>query len=264
MFNNNRLLKKQKPTVEAWMQKYQGRLVSVIDRTCNYRDAIVEWCDSIAQPNQTTLIVTYQTTLELTPVGKIRREESEKVNEYFVENDPEETELLPLEGVVFQSIAPATKIRQSLYPKDKDRVILPKKAKPKQLTLPVDPTSARLQEISIESGDRTVYSTDELMSGTEKFLSLEFGMISLPKPFIALLQSYQCSIEEWEAIAQLSLVLNPKQLLPIIESIPQMRRIEEFRSFTNSTEIEVSQKAQRSIIASQSQSIQISKSTTHH
>ncbi|WP_036489168.1 hypothetical protein [Myxosarcina sp. GI1] len=257
MFNNNRLLKKQKPTVEAWMQKHQGRLVTIVNRTCNYRDAVVEWCDCVPQPNQTTLIATYQTTLELTPVGKIRKEESQKVSENFIESD--EAELLPLAGVKFESIAPATKIRQSLYPRDKDRVILPKKAKPKQLTLPLDPTSARLQQISLENGDRTVYSTDELMAGTEKFLSLEFGMISLPKPFIALLQSYNCSLDEWEAIAQLSLVLNPKQLLPIIESIPQMRELGEYKRFTNPAEIEVSQKVQRSIIASQSQSIQLSK-----
>ena len=229
MPNNNRLLKKQKPTVETWMQQNKGKLVRVINRTCNYRDAIVEWSECIAQPNNTTLITTYQTILELTPVGKIRREESKKTDERLVEGSDES--LLPLIGVFFSSVAPKTKVRQHLYPKDEDYIPKNRKNKPKQLTLPLDPTSERLQQVSLNHGDKTIYSVEELLSGTEEFYSLEFGYISLPSPFIALLKSYQCSIDEWEAIAQLSLVLNPQQLLPIIESIPTMRKMEQFSQF---------------------------------
>ena len=60
MPNNNRLLEKQKPTVKAWMQKNSGKLVRTIDRTCSYRDAIVEWSEYISQPNNTTLVTVYE------------------------------------------------------------------------------------------------------------------------------------------------------------------------------------------------------------
>lgn len=134
-------------------------------------------------------------------------------------------------GIFFDSVIPKTKVKHSLYPKDRN-YIPKKKSKPKQLTLPLDSISGRLQQISLAHGDNKIYSVEELYSGTEEFYSLEYGNISLPSPFIALLKSYKCSIEEWEAIAQLSLVLNPKQLLPIIEDIPNMRKLEEFSRFT--------------------------------
>ena len=236
MPNNNRLLKRQKPTVEAWMQQYKGKLVRIVDRTCNYRDAIIEWSDFVAQPDGTTLVAVYQTTLELTPTGKIRKEQSQLSNQYFIQGSIEDLFALP--GIKFESIAPPTKIRQSLYPKDENYV--PKKRiRHHQFTLPIDPTAQRLQQVSLAGGDRTIYSVEELMSGTEEFLSLNFGLIRLPSPFIVLLKSFNCSFEEWEAIAQLSLVLNPRQLLPIIENIPQMRSIKEFTKFQQPVKVEL-------------------------
>lgn len=62
-----------------------------------------------------------------------------------------------------------------------------KRTKPYQFTLPIDPTARQLQQVSIDGGDRTIYSVEELMSGTEEFYSLNFGMIKLPSPFITLL-----------------------------------------------------------------------------
>lgn len=110
MPNNNRLLKRQKPTVEAWMQQNQGKLVRVADRTCNYRDAIIEWNDYVPQPNGTTLVAIYRTTLELTHSGKIRKEESKQQRQYFIESS--EKDLLPLKGITFGSITPTTKVRR--------------------------------------------------------------------------------------------------------------------------------------------------------
>lgn len=81
---------------------------------------------------------------------------------------------------------------RSLYPKDEDYVPNPRNQN-KQLTLPLDPTAQRLQQVSLAHGDNTVYSTEELMSGTEEFYSLEFGLIHLPSPFIALLKSFHNS-----------------------------------------------------------------------
>ena len=235
MLNNNGLLKRQKPTVERWMLQHKGKLVRVINRTCNYRDAIVEWNDFVPQPDNTTLVAVYQTILELTPTGKIRKEESQQQKQYFIKGSAED--LLPLTGVRIESITPSTKVRQSLYPKEESYVSR-KRTRHHQLTLPLDPTAQRLQQVSLDGGDRTVYSVEELMSGSSEFLSLNFGLIRLPSPFIALLKNFDCSLDEWEAIAQLSLVLNPRQLLPIVESIPKMRQIKEFTKFQEPIQVE--------------------------
>ena len=133
-----KLLPPQKATVSNWMQPKEGKLIRVIDRSCRYRDAIVEWQDKIDQPDGSTLITIYQTRLELTPKGKIRVEESEFIRDFVLEissfDEDDLPEMLPLSGVSFVPIPPKTIIRNYLYPKDRTQTLA--KFKPKQLQLP--------------------------------------------------------------------------------------------------------------------------------
>jgi len=58
-------------------------------------------------------------------------------------------------------------------------------------------TEQKLLEISLNSGDPTVYSREDLLSGREAWYSLgQKKTISLPAPILTLLKEFNCSLEE--------------------------------------------------------------------
>ena len=73
---------------------------------------------------------------------------------------------------------------------------------------------------------------EELLSGKEGWYSLDQNRtIKLPKAILSLLKDFNCSLSECEAIANLSGVLKPQDLLFLVEQIPQMRKMPEFKTF---------------------------------
>ena len=77
-----------------------------------------------------------------------------------------------------------------------------------------------------------IYSMEELLSGKEGWYSLDQNRtIWLPKAILSLLKDFNCSLDECEAIANLSGVLKPQDLLGWVEQIPQMRKMPEFKTF---------------------------------
>ena len=224
-----KLLPPQLKTVSAWMHKKQGAEIrQIIDRSCRYRDAFILWQDKIQQPDGSLDIIFFRTRLELTPSGKIRVEESRKQGSKTLTNNHQN--LLPLEGVNFVAITPKKIERNYLYPNDTTKP-KQKKTKPQQLKLPISKTEITLLEAAIAKGDRRIQSVQELYVGNGQIQSLDFGIVRLPQALINIAQSFNPSITEWEAIAQMAIVLNPNQMLNFIESIPDMRKIPQFSKF---------------------------------
>ena len=234
-----KLNKKQKPTVETWCNKHDGKLVEIRDFSRQYRQAIIEWSPEILYPQiKQTAIVYYRTSLELTPTGKIRREIHQQKNVRYVQTEEfeQDTQLvLPLGEVIEQLPSPPKNIiRLHLFPRDKDRVPSTKKLKPKQQTLPLDGVAAQLNQIGLSKGRQTE-STESLLGGSRvEHYSLDQGkVIPLPQAFIDLLTELECSNEEWEAIINFYQVLSPDAVLRLIEEIPKMRDIPQFKIFTH-------------------------------
>lgn len=238
-----KLLPPQLKTVSVWMHKRQGaKIRQIIDRSCRYRDAYILWQDKIQQPNGSLDIYFFETRLELTPSGKIRVEESEKKWVNTLSNNHQD--LLALEGIIFVAITPKKIERNYLYPKDKTKFKI-KKVKPQQLKLPTTDTELILQEASFRSGDKRVHSVQELYLGKGEIHSINFGIIKIPQPLIDLMKEFNCSITEWEVIAQLALVLNSNQLLKVIEDIPNMRKIPAFSRFQETVTVKTHVKTQQ-------------------
>ena len=173
-------------------------------------------------------IIYYHTRLELVRSGPIRVEETKQIKVDYI-GRVIEGEAVPLYNIL--PPPPKKRVVNSLYPKDKDRNRIRKK-KNIQFSLPLSQTEQRLQEISIESGDPTIYSMEELLSGKEGWYSLEQNRtIKLPKAILTLLKDFNCSLPECEAIASLSGVLKPQDLLFWVEQIPQMRKMPELKTF---------------------------------
>lgn len=235
-----KLLPPQIETVSLWMQKRQGaEITRVIDRDCRYRDAYICWQDEIQQPDGSLDIVFFETRLELTPSGKIRVEESRKQGSKTITNN--HSCLLPLENVRFVAITPPKIERNYLYPKDKTKP-KQKKTKPQQLKLPTTETELILQEASFRSGDKNIKSVQELYVGKGEIHSINWGVVEIQKALIVLAKELNCSVTEWEAIVQMSLVLNANQLLNFIQEIPNMRKIPEFSKFQEPIKVVESQK----------------------
>jgi len=234
-----KLLKKQKPTVEAWCSKHNGRVIQIRDRSCRYREAIIDWSKEILYPHIKQLaIVYYRTSLELTPTGKIREELHQQQNVRYVQTEEfeQDTQLvLPL-GEVIEQLPPPPKdiIRLHLFLRDKDRVPSTKKLKPEQQTLPLDGVAAQLNQIGLSKGRQTESTESLLGGGRVEHYSLDQGkVIPLPQAFIDLLTELECSTEEWEAIINFYQVLSPDAVLRLIEEIPVMRDIPQFKTFTH-------------------------------
>ena len=234
-----KLLKKQKPTVKDWCNKHNGKLVEIRDRSCRYREAIIDWSKEILYPHtKQTAIVYYRTSLELTPTGKIRREIHQQKNVRYVQTEEfeEDTQLvLPL-GEVIEQLPPPPKniIRNYLFPRDKDKPTTQKEVKPKQQTLPLGGVAARLHRIGLSKGRQTESTESLLGGGRVDHYSLDQGkVIPLPQAFIDLLTELECSNEEWEAIINFYQVLSPDAVLRLIEEIPVMRGIPQFKTFTH-------------------------------
>lgn len=255
MVNNNYLNKQQKATVADWLALHQGKIVRVRDRSCNYREVAVEWSRSVnfTAFNKTATVV-YATLLDLTPSGKIRVEAHNQKQVYWHDSDeiPLETQLaLPLaETLVLPPPLPNVE-RRSLYPRDRTQVKV-KEEQPIQYSLPLDKSSSRLNKISIERGN-PVEARETIWEERADYLDLDGRIVRLPKGFIELMLSMDCSITEFEAIAQFYQVMSAKSVLRIIESIPEMRQQAEFSDFQEAVKVEV-KKTQRSV-QSQTQSI---------
>lgn len=241
-----RLLPSQRETVSLWMQKKQNaKLKQIKDRSCRYRDACIQWCDEIKQPDGSLDIVYFETRLELTPSGKIRVEETKKQKIKTLSHS--HRDLLPLENIFFVAITPKRIERSYLYPKDKTKSKV-KKVKPQQLKLPTTETELILQEASFRNGDKRVKSVQELYMGTGEIHSINWGIIKIPQALIVLAKQHNCSVTEWEAIAQMSLVLNADRLLHFIQEIPNMRKIPEFSKFQEPVTVIKPQKIENNYI----------------
>ena len=255
MVSNNYLNKQQRATIADWLATYQGKIVHVRDRSCNYREVLIEWSRSVAFPafGKTASII-YETFLDLTPSGKIRVETHKQKQVYWHESDwiPLETQLaLPLAETLVLPPPPPNIERRSLYPKDRTQVKV-KQNRPLQYSLPLDDSSSKLNEISIKRGN-PVEARETIWAERTNYLDLDGRTIRLPKGFIDLMLSLNCSITEFEAIAQFYQVMPLKAVLEIIESIPEMRRQAEFSDFQEAVRVEV-KKVQRSV-QSQTQSL---------
>ena len=210
MPNNRKILKKQQPAIDEYCCNTKGKVIKVVDRTCDYRDVYIEWYSTALQPNGTYLVSTVETRLGLTPTGKIREEihceKSRQVKDWVLEEDVKcHQGVLPVVEKC-NPVIPPNKIRAYLYPKDLEdkEVIKPKKQKPQQLTLAVDRGASDLLKHSLNLGDKTVYSQEELLAGSEFYRSAIGQEYRLPRAIVKLLQYYKCNHEEWENIALLS------------------------------------------------------------
>ncbi len=207
--SKTKLLPPQKPTVEAWCARNNGRLIQIRDRDCRYREAIIEWSTEILYPHlKQRAIISYKTSLELTPTGKIRREIHHQQNVRYVQTEEfeDKTQLvLPLGEIVEQLPPPPRDIvRPHLFPRDRDKPTTRKKDKPKQQTLPLDGVAAQLNRIGLSKG-RNPESTESLLAGKIDHYSLDQGkIIPLPQAFVDLLTELKCSNEEWELIINCS------------------------------------------------------------
>ena len=253
MVNNNYLNKQQKATVKDWLALHQGKIVRIRDASCNYREVIVEWSRSVNFPafNKTAIVV-YEALLDLTPSGKIRVETHGQKQVSWHDSDwiPSETQLaLPLPETLVLPPPPPNIERRSLYPKVRNQIKV-KKERPTQYSLPLDESSSKVNTISIERGN-PVEAKETIWAERADYLDLDGKTVRLPKGFIELMLSMNCSISEFEAIAQFYQVMPAKAVLRIIEAIPKMRRQAEFSDFQEPVKVEV-KKAQRSI---QSQSV---------
>ncbi len=174
-----KLLRPQQPTVEAWCSQHNGRVIQIIDRSCRYREAIIDWYKDVLYPHlKQKAIIYYETSLELTPTGKIRREihEQKGVRYITVEEFAFDTQLvLPL-GEIVQQLPPPPKdvIRAYLFPKDKSERTAGKKDKLKQQTLPLDGVAAQLHQIGLSKG-RNTESVESLLAGKVDHYSLDQG-----------------------------------------------------------------------------------------
>ncbi|NJO94104.1 MAG: hypothetical protein HC820_06620, partial [Hydrococcus sp. RM1_1_31] len=95
-----------------------------------------------------------------------------------------------------------------------------------QQTLPLFGAAAKLQAYAYRRGEPT-QSTQTLLEGKGVYYSLDGEKIPVPEAILKLLAQYECSAVEAERIVQLYGVLQPKDLLTIIEQIPLMRQSEE-------------------------------------
>lgn len=227
-----KLNNKQKAKVENWQFTLgtRSRIVKLVDRTCGYRDVYLSWQKQLNQPNNQIAIVNYLSRLELTKGGGLRIEETEQEKVNYVEGCIE-GEIIPL----FPELPKirARKVDQSLYPRDERQQTRIKPIKDRQFSLPLSETEQKLLDISIESGDLTIYSREELLSGKEGWYSLDQNRaVFLPAPILTLLKGFNCSLSECEAIAMLAGVISPQALLFWVEQIPMMRQTREFEKFT--------------------------------
>ncbi len=119
-----KLLRRQKSTVEAWCSEHNGRVIQIIDRSCRYREAVIEWYKEVLYPQlKQKAIIYYQTSLEVTPTGKIRREihQQKEVRYIPVEEFAFDTQLILPLGEIVEQLPPPPKdvIRAYLFPRDK-------------------------------------------------------------------------------------------------------------------------------------------------
>lgn len=240
MPNNNYLLKKQRPTVEVWAKAKNGKLVQIIDRSCNYRDAFVEWQKSIILENgarQATII--YQTRLELTPSGKVRLEQTKQVKVIYSNCSYIKGCLqlsLPIPQSSILPPPPPTIERKYLYPKDKSLPRREHQKKFQQQSLPLFGAVAQLQNYATRRGE-LLQSSETLLEGNGIYYSLNGKKIPVPDAILKLMAEYNCSAIEAEAIVNLSGVINSKDLLHIIEQIPQMRSCNAFPDFVERVKV---------------------------
>ena len=170
---------------------------------------------------------------------------------YWHESDwiPLEIQLaLPLAETLVLPPPPPNIERRSLYPRDRTQVKV-KQNRPLQYSLPLDDSSSRLNKISIKRGN-PVEARETIWAERADYLDLDGRIVRLPKGFIDLMLSMNCSITEFEAIAQFYQVMPPKAVLRIIEAIPEMRRQAEFSDFQEPVRVEV-KKVQRSVQSQQ-------------
>jgi hypothetical protein len=234
MPNNNYLLKSQRPTVEAWVKAKEGKLVYIVDRTCNYRDAFVEWQKAVILDNgNKEAIIFYRTRLELTPVGKIRCEETEQIQVRYSDR-PYLKGCLQLSLAIPQSQTlpppPPTIERRYLYPKDKSKPRNERQKIFQQQSLPLFGAVGLLQNYATRRGELP-QSSEALLEGKGIYYSLDGKKIPVPEAILKLIAEYNCSAVEAEAIVNLAGVLNPSDLLNVIEQIPLMRQSDAFPDF---------------------------------
>lgn len=150
---------------------------------------------------------------------------------------------LPIPQVQVLPPPPPTIERKHLYPKDKSKLRQKKLKTSQQQTLPLFGAAAKLQSYATRRGEPT-QSAESLLEGKGIYYSLDGEKISVPEAILKLLAEYECSVVEAEAIVNLAGVLNPKDLLKIIEQIPLMRQSNAFPDFVE--KVKVSQPSQRS------------------
>jgi len=232
-----RLNKRHKATINLWQSKQPSKQIKVIDRTCGYRDVYLTWELELNQPENKIATVCYLTRLELTKMGKVRVEETsvEKVTYRSGYLEGQEVPLLP-----YLPPVPKKRVDRSCYPREKANLKTVKTAKDKQLSLPLSDTEQKLLEISLNSGDPTIYSREDLLSGREAWYSLEQKRtISLPAPILTLLKEFNCSLEECEMVALYFGVTSPQATLAFVEQIPYFRSSLHFLRFKEPVKVEL-------------------------
>lgn len=228
-----KLNNKQKEKVKSWqfLLGTRSRIIKLIDRTCGYKDAYIEWQKQLNQPDNQIAIVNYITRLELTKGGGLRVEETKLESVDYIDGCIE-GKIVPLLPEL--PALPRRKVDKSLYSRDeREQKTRRKSSKDRQLSLPLSQTEQKLLDISMKSGDKTVYSGEDLLSGREGWYSLDQNReVFLPAPILILLKDFNCSLVECETIALMAGVISPQDLLFWVEQIPQMRKMPELEKFT--------------------------------
>lgn len=200
------MLKSQRPTVEAWAKAKNGKLIKIIDRSCNYRDAIVEWQKSVILDNgKKKAVIFYQTRLELTPAGRIRCEETEQIQVSYSDRPYLKGYLqltLPFPQSSILPPPPSKIERKHLYPRDKSKPTQERQKIFQQQSLPLFGAVAKLQAYATRRGEFP-QSSEALLEGKGIYYSLDGKKIPIPEAILKLIAEYNCSAVEAEAIVNL-------------------------------------------------------------
>lgn len=236
-----RLLKKQKPVVDKLLNEIpHSRIRSIRDDSCNYRTVILEWtihqeCEPIEGCSCPGFMsITYQRSLELTPSGKVRREEETITHivypHCFLEgrrhqSASEKQMALPLRQMLELPAPKAAKIRQHLYKTRKNRTAAkPKKASSIQQTLPLTGYLAELHSIRTQKGHQPE-SSESLMAERVSHWSLEQRReVVLPEALVELLKAANATSDEWNNCIDLYGVIGLPGCLNYIQGLEYLRR----------------------------------------
>lgn len=249
---NPKLNKKQKDTVNKYCQELEGKLKRIIDRTCRYKDAVIEYQKAYPRTNGKTTYLTIEKKLELTPTGKVRATYHKETYRFTLNSSfyDEEQSLLNLEiecDVI--ELPKDTKIKH-LYrtrsDKQKEKV---KPQKPEQLSLTLDGKALITQENIIKNDGIHIYAEEEILRKMETVYCHQLKEnIKIPTVIIALMNEYKLTFREQDEILFMSELVSPQFLIQMIFDIEDLRDNPHYKNFNHPITVTEPIKKKQSII----------------